>query len=108
MKHLMGSQALSSLLKCLCLLALCCLLVGCDINVTIPSSSATGSDPCLVNCTPGTGSNDLKVIVEPDAGATPIVDAISGAKKSVWMEMYLLTNKNVLSALEDDANHGID
>lgn len=48
------------------------------------------------------------MIVEPDAGPGPIVDAIRSAKQSVWMEMYLLTNKNVLTALEDDANHGID
>lgn len=92
MKHPMGSQALFSLLKCLCLLALCCLLAGCDITITIPNSNAANSSQCLMNCTAGPGSNGLKVFVEPDAGPTPVIEAISGAKKSVWMEMYLLTN----------------
>lgn len=56
----------------------------------------------------GTGANGLNVIVEPDAGPGPLVDAIRGAQKSIWMEMYLLTNKSVIAALEDDANNGID
>jgi cardiolipin synthase A/B len=108
MKHLTGSQAISALLTYLCLLAFCLLLSGCDVNVNIPGASATTGNQCLSNCTVGTGASGLNVIVEPDAGAGPIVDAIRGAKKSVWMEMYLLTNKSVLTALEDDANSGID
>jgi cardiolipin synthase A/B len=108
MKHLTGSQAISALLTYLCLLAFCLLLSGCDVNVNIPGASATTGNQCQSNCTVGTGASGLNVIVEPDAGAGPIVDAIRGAKKSVWMEMYLLTNKSVLTALEDDANSGID
>ncbi len=91
------------------LLILCGLLTGCDIsNVTIPGIGATSSSLCQSNCLPGPGSDNLHVIVEPDAGPTPLVDAIHGAQKSVWMEMYLLTNKSILAALEDDANAGID
>lgn len=56
----------------------------------------------------GPGTSGLHVIVEPDAGPGPIVEAIRSAKQSVFMEMYLLTNKNVINALEEDANNGID
>jgi phosphatidylserine/phosphatidylglycerophosphate/cardiolipin synthase-like enzyme len=37
-----------------------------------------------------------------------VVDAISSARKSVWLEMYLLSDTKVIHALEDAANHGID
>lgn len=84
------------------------LLASCDININIPNISASSSNQCQSNCTMGTGASGLNVIVEPDAGPGPIVDAIRGAQKSVWMEMYLLTNKSVITALEDDANNGID
>jgi cardiolipin synthase len=108
MKHLTGSQAISAPLKYLCLLAFCLLLSGCDININIPGASTTTGNQCQSNCAVGTGASGLNVIVEPDAGSGPIVDAIRGARKSVWMEMYLLSNKSVLTALEDDANSGID
>ncbi|MDQ6661200.1 MAG: phospholipase D-like domain-containing protein [Chloroflexota bacterium] len=56
----------------------------------------------------GQGVQGVQIIVEPDAGYHPITDAIRGAKTSVWLEMYLLTDRNVLAALEEDANRGID
>lgn len=98
-------------LKYLCLIVLCGLLAGC--NITINSSSLGIGTPssggqCQSNCTVGTGASGLSVFVEPDAGPGPVVDAIRGAKKSAWVEMYLLTNKSVISALEEDANNGID
>lgn len=85
-------------------------MIGCEANVTLPvTGSGTGTaTACQGTCTTGTGAHGLNIFVEPDAGVTPIVNAIQGAKKSVWMEMYLLTNKSVITALEDDANRGID
>src|SRR5579885_3858721 len=87
------------------LLALCLALTGCDINIStngFPSapSSSTGSQ-CQANCVTGTGVNGVSVFVEPNAGESPIVDAIDGAKKSVWLEMYILSDTNVIRALED-------
>lgn len=107
------SRAVSALFKYLYLLVFCCLLAGCDItintsNLGISSTPGTGSGQCQNNCTVGTGASGLNIFVEPDAGPGPVVDAIRGAKKSVWVEMYLLTNKSVISALEEDANNGID
>lgn len=111
MKHLTEPhRAALVLLKYICLLALCCLLVGCDVNISLPSNPA-GANPggqCQSNCSVGTGANGLGVIVEPNAGPNPFVDAIRGAKQSVELEMYLLTNKSVISALEEDANRGVD
>jgi cardiolipin synthase A/B len=50
----------------------------------------------------------VQVYVEPDDGESVITNAIHDAHKSVWLEMYLLTDTNVIHALEDDANNGID
>ncbi|HLI70440.1 MAG TPA: phospholipase D-like domain-containing protein [Ktedonobacteraceae bacterium] len=98
----------SVLLNFFCILALCCLLAACDVSVSgFGTSTSTGSQ-CQSNCTVGTGASGLGIIVEPDAGPNPIVDAIRGAKKSVWVEMYLLTNKSVIGSLEEAANRGID
>lgn len=109
MKHLTGPhKATLALLKYVCVLALCCLLAGCNINVTLPSAGANTGGQCQSNCSVGAGANGLSVIVEPDAGPNPLVDAIRGAKTSVELEMYLLTNKSIINALEEDANRGID
>jgi cardiolipin synthase len=104
------SRAILALLKYLCLIVLCCLLVGCDITINTSSFGVgtSGNGQCQSNCTVGTGASGLNIFVEPDAGPGPIVDAIRGAKKSVWVEMYLLTNQSVLRAMEEDANNGID
>jgi cardiolipin synthase A/B len=114
LKHLIfARKATSAAFQYGCLIGFCILLAGCQINVTLPtitsgSPGTSSSGSCQSNCNPGTGVNGLNVIVEPDNGVTPLVNAIDGATKSVWLEIYLLTNKNIISALEDDANHGID
>lgn len=72
-----------------------------------PSSSASvGSGPvCVaVDC----AANRVTVFVEPDAGAAPILHAIKGASESVWVEVYLLTDRDVVRALEDAAARGVD
>src|SRR5207302_6571178 len=86
--------------------ALCLLLAGCNISISAPgSTSATG---CQGNCTTGAGVQGVQVFVEPDAGEHPITDAITSAKKSVWLEIYLLTDRNVIRALEEAPNRGVD
>ncbi len=87
-------------------LVLSLLLAGCTVSI---SPGGTGSsNSCQGNCTPGTGVQGVQVFVEPDAGAHVITDAIRGAKKSVWVEIYLLTNRAVINALEDAANRQVD
>lgn len=93
----------------LALVALCILLAGCDINISGPGiGSGPGSTGCQGNCTTGSGVQGVQVFVEPDAGEHPITDAIASAKKSVWLEIYLLTDRNVMRALEEAANRGVD
>jgi phosphatidylserine/phosphatidylglycerophosphate/cardiolipin synthase-like enzyme len=50
----------------------------------------------------------VQVFVEPAAGEAPVVHAIQGAQRSVWVEVYLLTDHTVIYALEDAAQRGVD
>lgn len=94
-RYTIACQIVLKILKVLSVLVLCCVLAVGDISINLGS----GSGGCQSNCTTGTGANGLGLIVEPDAGPGPIVDAIRNAKKSVDLELYLLTNKSVISAL---------
>src|SRR5579862_7107305 len=99
---------LLSALLCLALLPL--LLSACDDGTgtdTTGGSSSNGGTPCTSNCTPGKGAQSVQVFVEPNAGAQPVLSAIRGATKSVWVEVYLLTDSDVINALEDAANRGV-
>lgn len=104
MKHLPIFHSYAPVWRYIYLFAFCCLLAGCSL----PGASAANGGQCQSNCVLGTGASGLHVIVEPDAGPAPIVEAIRSAKHAVLMEMYLLSNKSVITALEDDANHGVD
>ena len=87
--------------------ALCILLAACDVNIGVGGTNGSGSS-CQSNCTTGSGVHGVRVFVEPNSGESPITNAIRGAQKSVWLEIYLLTDRNVISALEEAANRGID
>lgn len=50
----------------------------------------------------------VQIFVEPSAGETPVTQLIRGAQKSVWVEVYLLTDRTVTYALEDAAQRGVD
>lgn len=54
------------------------------------------------------GVNGVHVFVEPSAGEAPVLHAIRAAQRSVWVEVYLLTDHAVIYALEDAAQRGID
>ncbi len=85
-------------------------LTSCTIPVSLTGSStptscaSTSSSSCAV----GTGATNLQLFTEPDDGVRPVTDAIRAAQKSVWVEVYELTNSSVISALEDAANQGRD
>ncbi len=96
-----------SLLTVLCMVVLCGMfLSSCDVSAGLASSSQ--SVVCRSACALGSGASGVNVLVEPDAGISPLLAAINGAVKSVWLEIYLLTNKRVIQALEGDANRGVD
>ena len=98
------------------ILALCIVLTGCDVSISglpgstssINGTSGSGSSQCQSNCAAGAGVRGVSVFVEPNAGEAPIVDAIGSAKRSVWLEMYLLSDRNAIRALEEAANRGLD
>ncbi len=75
-----------------------------------PGHTPTVGVAPTVGTTPTTtpSSQSLQVFVEPDAGETPILNAINNAQKSVWLEMYLMTDQNIVQALENDAKRGLD
>jgi phosphatidylserine/phosphatidylglycerophosphate/cardiolipin synthase-like enzyme len=54
------------------------------------------------------GGGPVALIVEPDAGSGAIVDLIAATRRSVWMEMYLLTDARAIDALADRARAGCD
>lgn len=68
-------------------------------NVAASQTSTTGVSGGAVGVT---------IFVEPQAGEAPVLQAIRGAQSSVWVEVYLLTDRNVIYALEDAAQRGVD
>ena len=108
MNHLSPTRNIGMIPFTYLMIALCLLLAGCDINITTPTSPTGGNNQCQSNCTMGSGTRGVQVFVEPDAGDHVVVDAIRGARKSVWLEIYLLSDRNVIRALEEAANRGID
>ena len=85
---------------------LCVLLASCDANL---SSLVGNSNNNTASSGPlGSGVQSVRIFVEPDAGDHIITSAIIGAQKSVWVEMYLLSDRNVIRALEEAAHKGID
>ncbi len=84
---------------------LCILLAGCNANFSSLGSSSSNN---INNVILGTGAQGVRVFVEPEAGDHSITSAIVGAQKSVWVEMYLLSDRNVMKALEEVAHKGID
>ncbi|HEX8036264.1 MAG TPA: phospholipase D-like domain-containing protein [Ktedonobacterales bacterium] len=92
------------------LLLLSLLLTACDTGNTSNASvisppSTTSAGTCLMVACAAQG---VTVFVEPDAGAAPIVRAIKAAKRSIWVEVYLLSDSSVVHALEDAAARGLD
>lgn len=68
-----------------------------------PTATCVGA-----NCGATDGARGVQIFVEPSAGEAPVLHAIQGAQRSVWVEVYLLTDRNVIYALEDAAQRGVD
>lgn len=88
-------------------IVLCALLTACTVNIG-SNSYGGGAAPCQSNCTIGSGVQGVQVFVEPDTGHQLIVNAIAEAQQSVWVEMYLLTERTIINALEAAAHRGLD
>jgi cardiolipin synthase A/B len=111
-----GGQARRTMLA---MCVLCTALVACQGQANAPgpgsaTPSATNTTTLCSGSVCGTATlgigatNGLSVFVEPQAGEGPVLHAIEGAQRSLWVEVYLLTDRNVIYALEDAANRGVD
>ena len=72
-----------------------------------PSGTAAPA-PTGVCVVAGCAASNVTVFVEPDAGVTPVLQAIRSASQSVWVEVYLMTDYDIIHALEDAAHRGVD
>ena len=75
------------------------------VTATTSLSTATCAS---AGCGPQQGIRGIQVFVEPEAGAAPLTSAIRAATRSVWVEVYLLTDSRIISALEDAEHRGVD
>jgi phosphatidylserine/phosphatidylglycerophosphate/cardiolipin synthase-like enzyme len=80
-------------------------LIACNINLSGESGTSNSNSG---NTIIGPGAQGLQVYVEPDAGDGFLLEGINNAQKSVYLEMYLLTNRKIISALEDAAHRQLD
>lgn len=82
----------------------CAIPSGTQTTQTLPTpqSAVTTCDGSLC------AASGVSVFVEPDAGEAPLLTAIKGATRSLWVEVYEMTDNTVIGALEDAANRGID
>jgi phosphatidylserine/phosphatidylglycerophosphate/cardiolipin synthase-like enzyme len=88
------------------LMALLLILTACATTAHRPSPI---SSPCAGgDCSAGPGVNGVHLFVEPQVKEAPILSAIRSATRSIWMEIYLLTNTDVIYALEDAAHRGVE
>lgn len=91
------------LLLCLILFSGCSDALGGTGATTTPFAGCSGG-----KCTVPEGLNRAQVFVEPRDGEKPVVQAIATATRSIWVEVYLLTDNAVIHALEDAANRHVD
>lgn len=114
------SQARGWLKAAVVAVVVCAALAACAsptaaTTTNAPSAASPSASTCAVarcSATPtgagATGATGLSVFVEPNAGEAPVLHAIEGARTSVWVEVYLLTDHDIINALENAANQGVD
>src|SRR5438874_11409947 len=98
-------KAVLNFLKYPVAIAVCFVLASCSGNI-LPGFN--NSPQCQSNCSAGSGVQGVQVFVEPDDGKQVITNAIQSAQKSIWLEIYILSDRNVMRALEEAANRGLD
>lgn len=49
-----------------------------------------------------------QIFVEPDDGYKPVLNALNSAQSSIFVEMYLITDKNVINALKNASLRGVN
>ncbi len=108
-----GSKITRASFASLVAMMLCILLVGCNASISLGGSGSgtSGSNASAASTSTGvigSGVQGVQLFVEPNDGDRVITNAIAGAKKTLLLEMYLLTERNVINALEEASQRGID
>ena len=81
---------------------------ACGDNTCATATARVAAASSVVCASPSCAARGIQVFVEPDAGQAPVLHAIQSATTSVWVEVYLLTDRSVVYALEDAASRGVD
>lgn len=50
----------------------------------------------------------ISIFTQPESGTKPVVDAIDNAERSVWLQIYMMTDATVIEALGRAAARGLD
>jgi phosphatidylserine/phosphatidylglycerophosphate/cardiolipin synthase-like enzyme len=57
---------------------------------------------------PAPAAGKVRVLVEPEAGPDAVLSLFAGARRSLWMEMYLLTDEGAIQTLVEQRRAGVD
>src|SRR5260370_15985446 len=99
------SGSRTAFIKYLPVVAICLVLASCTLSIT-PGSGTTFQ--CQGNCAVGSGVQLARVFVEPDDDEQAITSAIRSAHKSIWLGIYIPTDRNVIRAPAEAANNGLE
>ncbi len=88
-------------------LGLASLLVAAGCGIRDQATPGTGIRSAIGVRSQFVTAGDISLFVEPEAGVAPIVAAIDGARAQVDLEIYILTNENVINALIAAAGRGV-
>jgi cardiolipin synthase A/B len=103
-----------------CLSFVLCTIIAIAVLLTlhVPIADMASIGPMRSHRTPTAGiqatasipaqTGTLQLFVEPAAGEQVILNAINNAHTSIWLEMYLLSDTNVIQALEHAASQHLD
>src|SRR6266516_3547738 len=92
------SKAAFNFLKYPLVVTICFVLASCTGSF-LPGIGNTSQ--CQSNCSLSSGVQGVQVFVEPDDGEQVITNAIRSAQKSIWLEIYILSDRNVIRTLEE-------
>ena len=83
------------------------LLAGCRSGDKTSDAAAVDA-PASAAIAPVTESPGLQLVVLPDAGQGPLMQAIDSAQESIRLKVYLITLDEVVDALKAAAQRGVD
>jgi cardiolipin synthase A/B len=66
-----------------------------------------GPPPDLPSVPPPPGVTGVRLFVEPDDGVQPVLEFIGGARQTLDVAMYLLSDRDVMTALEAARRRGV-